>query len=285
MPRISSDKPSNIRSYTRWYEEQFSDNLYGGLAEKWYYEVTGIGLRALNKSDFWKNLQQHLHNWNVSFKAGHGGFQLYDEELQPKEIVTKSFESVLNKSLRWNVLENKKWPEPPERLPSTAPAFKHPDAEDKLWWFGPHNWLHDFPDIFRTRMVATYFDGVGYLSKEIERLAEQLTPVAPVSSLRAAHDGYHAAHLTIHHQLEIRDYENRDSVPARVSLEIQVTTSIQATIIKMLHRVYEDWRLNGVPHGWEWDHRNAAFSVNYLGSTLHYLEGMIVAAREYRETT
>ena len=66
----------------------------------------------------------------------------------------------------------------------------------------------------------------------------------------------------------------------QVRLEVQVTTTIQATISEMLHRVYENWRLTGPPPDWEWDHRNPAFSVNYLGSTLHYLEGMIVMARD-----
>ena len=52
----------------------------------------------------------------------------------------------------------------------------------------------------------------------------------------------------------------------------------------MLHRVYEKWRLSGTPLNWEWDYRNPAFSVNYLGSTLHYLEGMIVLARDQEGT-
>ena len=58
-----------------------------------------------------------------------------------------------------------------------------------------------------------------------------------------------------------------------------MTTAIQATISDVLHRVYEEWRLSGPPENWEWDYRDPAFSVNYLGSTLHYLEGMIVLAR------
>ena len=281
MPRSVSDKPSNIRSYTKWYDDQFSDDLYGGFAEQWYNEVTAAGIRKLTISDFWTALQQRLHDWNVSYRADHDDFQLCDEALQPKIIETKSFDSVLNKSLRWNVLDNDKWPNPPERLPSTAPASKRPDKEDKLWWFGPHNWLDDFPDIFRTRLIATYFDGVGYLTDRVKELGEDTTFGSPVPMLRAAIDGYHAVHLRFHHRLEHLDYDNSDSVSTLVPLEIQLTTTIQATIGKMLHRVYEDWRLNGVPAGWQWDHRNPAFSVNYLGSTLHYLEGMIVAARDY----
>ena len=269
----------------RWYDEQFTDDLNSGSAEQWYNEVTSAGVRQLKESDFWTTLQQRLHDWNVSYKAEHDGFQLYDEALQPREIATKSFESVLNKSLRWNVIENSRWPDPPERLPSTAPTSTQPDKEDKSYWFGPHNWLGDFPDIFRTRLIATYFDGVEYLTKRLKELADETTAAPPASKIRAAIDGYHAVHLSIFHQFEYLDYDNSDPISSAIQLEIQVTTTIQATISKMLHRVYEDWRLNGIPPGWQWDHRNQAFSVNYLGSTLHYLEGMIVAARDYGGTT
>ena len=56
---------------------------------------------------------------------------------------------------------------------------EEPDREDKQSWYGPHNWFNDFPDIFRTRLVATYFDGVGYFSENVKSLAERTTPVRP----------------------------------------------------------------------------------------------------------
>ena len=190
------------------------------------------------------------------------------------------FRASLNKSFRWNILENDNWPDPPKKSPKRLSASEERDPHDPQLWYGPHNWLTDFPDIFRTRLTTTYFDGVGYLAERIKELAKQTTEDPPYLRLRASRDGYHAAHLRIYHLLNIFDYDNRDSLRVQVHIEIQVTTAIQATISEMLHRVYQDWRITGPPPDWEWDHNNPAFSVNYLGSTLHYLEGMIVVARD-----
>ena len=278
MPGGVSDKPSTIEGYIDWYDDEFADDLNSGSAEQWYDQVAAAGKIELEGSAFWTTLQASLHDWNLTFRAEHDDYPLF-ETPQPTQIAKKSFESILNKSFRWNVFDNDNWPNPPTRSPSTAPKSEDPDREDKQCWYGPHNWIDDFPDIFRTRLVAKYFDGVGYFAERVNGLAQQTTPAPPVFGLRASHDGYHAAHLGIYHQLNILDYENSDPVTVRAQLEIQVTTVIQATINEMLHRVYEVWRLNGAPPDWEWDHRNPAFSVNYLGSTLHYLEGMIVMAR------
>ena len=276
-----SDRPS-YEDYMQWYREQFEDDLESGRAEQWYETVTDAGLRRLEESDFWKQLQASLSVWDSTFAADHENYALFGATQQPTQITKKSFDSVINKSYRWNILENENWPDPPGEPPSTAANLEERDAQDLRWWFGPHNWLTDFPDIFRTRLTTIYFDGVGYLVEKIMDLAKQSTLGPPKLRLRASHDGYHAAHLRIYHLLDTLDYENRDHVPIQAQFEIQVTTTIQDTISKLLHRVYEDWRVTGPPPDWEWDHLNPAFSVNYLGSTLHYLEGMIVMARDQR---
>ena len=267
--------------YIRWYDREFGDNLGSGIAEQWYETVTDDALRSLEGSRFWKQLPANLEDWNSAFTADHGGYTLFEPTTRhPNEISKKPFDSVINKSYRWNVFENENWPDPPRRAPSTATDLEERDRQDQRFWFGPHNWLTDFPDIFRVRLTTTYFDGVRYLADRIRDLAEQSTPQLPEVRLRAAHDGYHAAHVKIFHPLDTVDYENGDPISIHVQLEVQVTTTIQDTINKMLHRVYEAWRMTGPPQNWEWDHRSSAFAVNYLGSTLHYLEGMIVMARD-----
>lgn len=284
MPSNFSDKPS-YEEYARWYDDWLGDDLESGRAERWYELVTDAGITKLEDWEFWKKLQASLATWDASFKADHEGYSLFGLTQQPKEIGKKTFESVLNKSFRWNVLDNGKWPDPPEKSPSTVPGSDEHDPHDPQLWFGPQNWLTDFSDIFRTRLATTYFDGVGYLADKIKELAEQTTQVSPCLQLQASHDGYHAAHLTIYHQLDTLDYENSEPVSVRGRLEIQVTTTIQATITEMLHSVYEEWRMTGPPPDWEWDQNSPAFSVNYLGSTLHYLEGMIVVARDKGRTS
>ena len=274
-----SDKPS-FEDYTFWYYEKFWDDLESGKAERWHGLVTRLGQSTLEDSQFWQQMQNTLHDWDVAFKVSHEGYRLLERELQPDRILRKSFQSTLNKTFRRNVLENANWPDPPIRRPSTASQSTEIDPDDPSRWYGPSNWLVDFSDIFRVRLTTTYFDGVRFLAERVKELADQTTDVRPKLEFKASLDGYHAAHILSYHSLDIYDYENSDPGTVQVTLEVQVVTTIQETILNMLHRVYANWRLNGTPRDWEWDHRNPAFSVNYLGSTLHYLEGMIVLARD-----
>ena len=286
MPNdLYSDKPT-FEDYPQWCQDNLLDDLRPGrTADKWYEITTDHCIAALNRSEFWRQLQTALPDWSVEFSAEHEGYPLLAVDLQPKEIQRKSFRSAINKSFRWNILSNDNWPDPPERSPSTSPEPGETDRYDGSAWYGPKNWLLDFPDIFRTRLTTTYFDGVRYLADKVKNLAEETTSTAPELKYKASLEGYHAAHVLSYHDLDIIDYENGGLVRVQVSLEVQVVTTIQDTIINMLHSVYDNWRLNGTPPDWQWDYRNPAFSVNYLGSTLHYLEGMIVLARDQEGTS
>ena len=268
----------DYETYLDWYNRRFQDDLNDGRAEQWHEQVTVKGVNDLRGSLFWTELQDQLPVWNAIFKADHDNYDLLAPD-QPRDIGSKSFRSSVNKAFRWNVLNNDAWDLPPEKCPSSVPSGGDSDPEDVAYWYGPHNWIQDFPDVFRIRLVTMYFDGVRFLAEKVRELAEGTTDRLPELRYIASLDGYHAAHIWVYHPLTVLDYESRDFVSVEVRLEIQVTTTIQAAIVQMLHRVYEDWRVNGVPDAWEWDYENPAFSVNYLGSTLHYLEGMIVMAR------
>ena len=275
------DKPT-LEEYPDWYSERFQDDLHGGSTRQWYEEVTDDGITRLKQSRFWQQLQESLNAWDKDFEQSHEGYSLFGVTQQPQCIQKKPFKSVINKSYRRNVHENCNFDSPPARSPSTAPNPEDRDPEDPKCWFGPHNWLADFSDIFRTRLTATYFDGVRYLANKIGDLAANTTGDSPDVELHATHVGYHAAHIGICHKLELYSYDNNDLVEVPVQLEIQVITGIQATISTMLHRVYEEWRVSEPPRDWEWEHDKPAFSINYLGNALHYIEGMIVMARDQK---
>ena len=282
---LYSDKPT-FEGYREWHQDNLLDDLRPGrTADKWYEITTDHCIAVLNRSAFWQQLQSALSSWSAEFSAEHEGYPLLALDLQPTEIQKKPFESAINKTFRWNILNNGSWPDPPERSPSTSAQLEGIDRYDVNAWYGPKNWLRDFPDIFRIRLTTTYFDGVRYLADRVKKLAEETTSTVPELEYKASLEGYHAAHVLNFHDLEIFEYETGDLAPVRVSLEVQVVTTIQDTIINMLHSVYDDWRLNGTPPDWQWDHQNPAFSVNYLGSTLHYLEGMIVLARDQKGTS
>ena len=225
----SFDKPS-LEDYPRWYGDKFQDDLDSGRAEEWHKWVTEVGGSRLRTMDFWQQLQANLSEWDMIYQASHDGYPLFGVIQLPDRIETKSFESCVNKAYRWNVLENGNWSDPPERLPSSALLEEYPDSSDSRNWFGPNNWVTDFPDIFRVRLVATFFDGVHFLSGKIAELAELTAPRSAEVGFRAARDGYHAAHVLVHQDLMLQEYEYREIVNTRVKLEIQITTAIQATI-------------------------------------------------------
>ena len=274
-----NDERPRLDEYLSWYEEQFGDDLNSEQPQQWYQKVTDVGRLELERSEFWKQLQGILPQWDSAFRATHDNYELLAPD-QPENIRIKTFDSAIIKAFRLNVLDNEKWPDPPAPPPSTGLAVANPTSEDVRRWFGPHNWLTDFHDIFRTRLVAFYFDGVKHLAERVKELAQQTTTAPTEFRMIASPDGYHAAHLVVQHELTTFEYDTGDLVPVPVRLEIQVTTAIQANIIDLLHRVYEDWRVNGRPPAWQWDYESPAFAVNYLGTTLHYLEAMIVIARD-----
>ena len=284
MPNNHVPKP-DYDEYLDWYKTRFLIDLDDGSAQNWYDDDTLNGVQQLEGSRFWIALRRRIEHWDESYKAIHDRYPLFWDTSALPTIARKSFESVLEKSFRRNVLYNKDWPRPPIRNQKNNAESRSDEREedDPQWWYGPNNWLTTFPDIFRTRLTATYFDGVRYLAKRIDELSKQITSNPPKPKFHASNDGYHAAHLGVRDQLKLRDYENLDPVLVSAHLEIQVTTTIQATINRILHRVYEEWRLYGRPKNWQWEHDKTAFSANYLGSTLHYLEGMIVTVRDQKE--
>ena len=273
------DRPKSQEEYIAWYNREFDESLDSGQPEQWYSQVTRSGHQILEESEFWKHLLGTIRLWDHEFRSDNDNFPLLAHELS-KEIGVKKFNSAVNKSFRLNVVANKKWPAPPEPSPRTAAEAREDNPKDVLRWYGPHNWLTEFSDIFRTRLVASYFDGVRYLADKAKELAERTTLHPPELCLIAQQDGYHAAHLLVHHELTVDDFRTREFVSAPVRLEIQITTDIQVKIITLLHGVYERWRVHGAPSGWQWDYGSNAFAINYLGSTLHYLEGMMVRARD-----
>ena len=265
------EKPT-FEEYSEWYHEEFADDLRGGKAQQWYERATMNVREAWERSSFWKQLLKRMVSWDVHFKIEHDDYSLFSNLPRDIEIHVKPFESVLNKSFRWNIRDNGKFRDPPPRMKRYIAYPDVPDRHDPGLWFGPQNWLSTFSDIIRTRFVTTYFDGVRYLADRIVELATDTTSSPPALQLRASQYGYFAAHIGVYHELKILDYDHSDPISIRIPMEI-------------LHVVYDNWRTTGPPRDWEWNHRDPAFSINYLGSTLHYLEGMIVMARDARRSS
>ena len=284
MPGKFGDDPPDPEQYADWYQDQFTDDLEGGIVEDWFQDVTDLGCDRWEKSDFWVLLMRNLERWDGEFRDRNKDYPLLGL-VRPDGILAKPLGSTVNKSFRWNVFENSDWPFPPrtKRRPSTVTADSVADREGKDQWYGPSNWLSDFPDIFRVRLITTYFDGVKFLAEKVEELAARTTSGVPKVEAVASHSGYHAIHVDVSTRMTLREYEYGDNIEIPVHLEVQVITSFQETIMRMLTDVYANSRSRGPSEEWEWNHASPEFSVNYLGNALHYLEGMIVVARHQTE--
>ena len=281
MPgRFGVDAP-DASDYPEWYEEKFAEDLFGSKVSNWYQDETDLGRLEFEKTEFWQLMLVNLERWERSFQATNQGYSLLASR-PSEDIAVKPLDSVVDKSYRWNVLDNPDFPDPPstKRRASTAPREGRLDRDEKSHWFGPVNWFSDFPDIFRARLLAVYFDGVQFLADNIKDLASRHSSRDPDLEMKASHAGYHAAHIGVFHEMLFRESEYGDRLSVHFQMEVQVITSIQNMIMGMLHDVYAGSRSEKTSSNWEWDLNSPEFSVNYLGNTLHYLEGMIVIARD-----
>lgn len=253
------EKPSKIEEYIPWIEQKygFSINRY----RPYYESATKLLKDNFEKSDFWKGASNALKSINDSY-IGFSGFPLFSSTLCPNVLI-KSLDSLLIKSFRKNILNNPNYPDVPER-----------------GWVGPDNWFTNVKDILRTTFEVKYIDGVEFLLKELDGIAQK-TGCEFNYSFEARDVGYYAAHSGIILPLE---HVDRDwtSKTIDVNVEIQVTTEIQGIVKNLLHKYYEVNRQKPQKDDylWQWDYKSDEFATNYLGHIVHYIEGMIVEIRD-----
>ena len=275
MPDAPDFDQPTIDQYPDWFRDKTGVDLTGGATEDLYEILKPNLIASFESSVFWTTLIASLRPWSEQYTLAHKGFPL--NATASPALLIKDFDSAINKSYRWNVRDNPKWPLPP--LAAENAELDDVDTSDSELWYGPQNWLAKFPDIVRSRIAVVYLDGVVSLTHSIGEVAEHLG-VLDYKKFLAGPDGYHAAHLRIIHDFPTIDYESHNPSVIQGLVEIQVTTGVQESIGKLLHSIYETSRIEGPTENWEWDPTSPAFSINYLGPTLHYLEGMIVNARD-----
>ena len=177
-------------------------------------------------------------------------------------IVIKPFASLVLKTYRKNILDNKNWPTEPQE-----------------GWILPTNWFTRINDIVRTLIEVKYLDGVGFMIEKIKSQCE-LSHISCNVFLEAREEGYYAAHLYLKQNFEI-PRENWDTEKVDVSIELQITTQLQEVIRTVLHDYYENRRQKPKDEvKWQWEYQSNEFAVRYLGHILHYVEGMIVDIRD-----
>jgi hypothetical protein len=254
-----SDKPTYPEKYHRWLKDNHLVKVDRPLRNH-FDAVANAAKIGFEGSSFWHGLGRELPNFNDLYEANtsYGLVTRYDYK-----ILTKTFDSFLLKTYRLNVLENENWPEEPDG-----------------GWLVPPDWVSKVNDVVRTTIIVNYLDGVDYLLGKIENLAKEYS-INLSCEMEARFEGYYAAHLYYESDIEVprRDFDTEVRV---IRLEIQISTQIKEVIKTLLHKYYEERRIEFVEEktNWQWNYRSDEFKTNYVGHMLHFIEGLIVEIRQ-----
>lgn len=254
------DKPTNIDEYKNWLKEERGFEISERTVR--HYESVALKIKPdFEKTHFWIQLVENLKVYNANYLA-QTGYQLLIPNFE-LILHDKSFDSILLKSFRKNILKNENWPREPEG-----------------GWILPNNWYNGINDILRTLIVVKYLDGTEFLIDQLKSFCASQNNYFECH-LEAREEGYFAAHIYTRHDFEIPKID-WDTEWINVSIEIQITTQIQEVIRNLLHKYYEE-RRKTIPKKdakWQWNYKSDEFVANYLGNILHYVEGMIMEIRE-----
>jgi hypothetical protein len=255
------EKPKDIIAYRKWLLEYQKVDI-GERAKRYYETVMSKAIADIQKSDMWQELKSDLNIINQAYFLK-TNYYLFVSDGAP-ELLAKPFESLVEKSFRKNVIENRDWPEAPRRA----------------GWVLPEQWYRQVNDLVRTCFVVKYLDGVNFLVEELEKRA-RAAGYQDRTYFEAREEGYYAAHFYFKFPCEIPK-ENWDTREEVIAVELQVTTQLQEVIRKLLHKYYETQRSASKKPDmkWQWDYKSDEFAANYLGHILHYVEGMIMDVRD-----
>jgi Region found in RelA / SpoT proteins len=248
--------------YTRWLRTVTGIDEFASAKRR--YETVGLKIKNdVETSPFWVDLKAALPDLGDAYTL-ESTYKLFATSDAP-QVYLKSYGSVLDKSYRKNVLNNRSWPQSPDG-----------------GWVTPANWFDRMNDLVRTTLVVKYLDGVKFVVERLKELAKAHEQPFAVD-FEARDEGYYAAHCYVWFEIEIPKV-NWDTERASARLEIQVTTQLQDVIRKLTHDYYEQRRsrVAATEIKWQWDYESPEFVPNYLGHILHYIEGMIMEVRSRR---
>jgi hypothetical protein len=176
-------------------------------------------------------------------------------------LYTKSFESFLNKTYRYNFVKQ------------------------RSDWLKPDDWYEALDDVVRTLFVVRYLDGVDTLIDNFTQLARS-QGLKSKFERKCNDDGYYAAHFYVREHIDIiPPYAAPRGIDMWV--ELQITTQLQEILRKFLHTIYEKNRMSRtkaeIP--WQWRYQDDEFFTNSLGHMLHNIEGFIMDVRRRQDKT
>jgi hypothetical protein len=254
------EKPKDVASYCHWLKKTLQIE-FDARARRYYETVVAKAIADISKSELWLKLKADLTNIAQAYYLK-TGYHLFVSDGLP-DLVTKPFDSLIDKTFRKNVVQNRNWPKSPQ------------DG-----WVLPDCWYSKVNDLVRTCFVVKYLDGVNFLVAELEARA-RTAGYKDRTYFEAREEGYYAAHFYFRFPCDIPK-EDWDTKEENMSVELQVTTQLQEVIRRLLHKYYETQRgaAKKPDIKWQWDYKSDEFAANYLGHILHYVEGMIMDVRD-----
>ena len=161
----SGVKPTTIDEYERWLTKTHGVKTLPQMPN--YFKSVAEAIRtAFENSAFWQTLcDKSLKEFDERYKLAHDNYPLLISA-DPPQLCAKSYASFLQKTFRYNVLQNREWPAAPIRG----------GIQD---WLLPSNWMTRINDIIRCCFVVKYLDGVESLMTDVTQLATSLLSPAP----------------------------------------------------------------------------------------------------------
>ncbi len=253
------EKPETVEAYIEWAEKKLAVK-YDDRVEQWYAVNTTNIVNGAGEHPLFIGIQSILAEIGNGYREKFAVELFMDSQLK---LVAKPYHSMLDKSLRRNILENPGFPEAPEN-----------------GWFTPESWFAQNTDTVRSSLTCKYIDGPRFVTEQLIARAKNLHTSCRSKS-QQNDDGYYAYHFYATIPVDLTTI-NWTSKREDVEIEIQITTQLQEVLRALTHRVYEIRRLTPGPDpdSWKWDVGSERFHAAYLGHTLHMLEASILALRD-----
>lgn len=254
-------KPKGIDEYIEWASKELN-SLFSDPRIKRLYETNINNIfNAVSQHPFFVGFSSKAKEWeNEYFQRTKA--ELFRDRNSP-ELITKPYDSVVEKTYRQNVLWNKAFPNSP-----------------KNGWYDHQNIYHKINDLVRGCLVCRFIDGPAIVANAIEAY----TKVSGLSSRQYSQereDGYYAFHVYITFPVSVFNIDWNE-IQIKAEVEIQVTTQLQEVLRSLTHKFYEKQRISETTDRgkWKWDFSSNRFKVGYLSHTLHLLESIILESRD-----
>jgi ppGpp synthetase/RelA/SpoT-type nucleotidyltranferase len=254
-------KPKTIEEFKEWARDEIDCDFDDEANANLYDTNCNRTIAAAQNHPFFRDLDNKLLEWEDQYRLKTGTSLLMSGE--NIDLTIKTFESVLNKSFRFNVIWNKKFPKEPEK-----------------GWVGCDNAFGRLNDIIRGTLVCRFIDGPAFLVKNLDTFAKELG-LTTYHYPQNRDVGYYAYHFYVRIPVALlhRDLIVHDD---QMDIEIQITTQLQEVLKDMTHGFYRTERLQpSNDDKWKWEFGTNKFKVGYLGHALHLLESVILEARDF----